>query len=96
MMKRLLVPAIATAFAIGIAVASPANADEQGYLEDLANHDFTGPTDTALTLGYQICKDIEHGVPQQTTIDAIYQNTGDSIEYDDAQFIYESAQIYLC
>lgn len=95
-MKKLLFPTIAAVFAVGVALAPTAGADEQGYLEDLANHDFTGAPDVALNLGYQICKDINHGVPQGTTLDAIYQNTGDSIGYDEAQFIYESAQIYLC
>ena len=95
-MKKILPAAAAAVFALGIGFAAPASADEDGYLTDLANHDFTGPSQEALTLGYQICTDIQHGVPQDTTVEAIYENTGESIGADEAKFIYESASIYLC
>ncbi len=95
-MKKLVLTAAAAAFALGLGLAAPASADEEGYLTDLANNDFTGPADEALTLGYQICTDISHGVPQTTTVDAIYQNTGNGIGADEATFIYEAASIYLC
>jgi len=83
-------------FALGMAIAAPAHADEEGYLTDLANNDFTGPADVALQLGHQICTDVAHGVPQPTTVGAIVSNTGDGVGYDEATFIYESATIYLC
>jgi len=76
--------------------AAPAFADEESYLTDLANNDFTGPTDVALDMGYQICTDLQHGVPQNNTVKAIYENTGDSIEVEDSQYIYEAAVIHLC
>jgi Protein of unknown function (DUF732) len=94
-MKKLLVAAVAV-MGLGLATAAPAFADEGSYLTDLANNDFTGPTDIALDMGYQICTDVQHGVPQSTTIQAIYENTGDSIEMADAQYIYEAAVIHLC
>lgn len=94
-MKKLLVAAVAV-LGLGLATAAPAFADEQSYLTDLANNDFTGPTDVALDMGYQICTDLQHGVPQNTTAKAIYENTGDSIEVADAQYIYEAAVIHLC
>jgi hypothetical protein len=75
-MKKILPAAAAAVFALGIGFAAPASADEDGYLTDLANHDFTGPSQEALTLGYQICTDIQHGVPQ-TPPSAIYKNTGE-------------------
>ena len=95
-MKKILPAAAAAVFALGVGFAPPAAADEDGYLTDLANHDFTGPIQEALTLGYQICTDIQHGVPQDATVSAIYKNTGDGIGADEAKFIYESASIYLC
>jgi Protein of unknown function (DUF732) len=94
-MKKLLVAAVAV-LGLGLATAAPAFADEESYLTDLANNDFTGPTDVALDMGYQICTDLQHGVPQATTVKAIYDNTGDSIEFADAQYIYEAAVIHLC
>ena len=35
-------------------------------------------------------------VPEATTVEAIYQNTADEVTYEDAQFIYDAAFIYLC
>jgi len=37
-----------------------------------------------------------HGVPQATTVQAIYENTADSVGPAEATFIYESAVIHLC
>ncbi|MEV3904703.1 DUF732 domain-containing protein [Mycobacterium sp. NPDC050551] len=96
MNKRLIPAAAAAAFALALAVASPAHADEGSYLGDLANNDFTGPTDAALEMGYQICSDVQHGVPQETTVQAIYENTAESIAVEDANYIYEAAVIHLC
>jgi hypothetical protein len=93
MKKLLLVPAT---LATALAFAVPAHAGEEEFLTDLANNNFTGPTDVALTMGYQICTDIAHAVPEATTVEAIYQNTADEVTYEDAQFIYDAAFIYLC
>jgi Protein of unknown function (DUF732) len=94
-MNKILGTAIA-AFALLLATAAPANADEESYLTDLANNDFTGPTDVALEMGYQICTDVQHGVPQDATVQAIYENTAESVAVEDAQYIYEAAVIHLC
>lgn len=97
MSKHLIIPAVASAAAaVALTFAPAAQADEEAYLNDLANNDFTGPTDAALTMGRQICTDLAHGVPEATTVEAIYQNTGDDVTYEDAQFIYDAAFIYLC
>ncbi|BBY87755.1 DUF732 domain-containing protein [Mycolicibacterium tokaiense] len=93
MLKLLLIPAM---LAAALTVAAPAYAGEEEFLTDLANNNFTGPTDVALTMGYQICTDIAHSVPEATTVEAIYQNTADEVTYEDAQFIYDAAFIYLC
>lgn len=93
MKKLFIVPAV---IAAALTFASPAHADEDAFITDLANNNFTGPTDAALTLGYQICTDIAHDVPAETTVEAVYQNTGDAIAPEDAQFIYDAAAIYLC
>lgn len=95
-MKKLLVPVVAAALAVGLATASPALADEESYLTDLANNDFTGDVDVALQMGYEICTDVQHGVPQATTVKAIYENTADNVTADDANYIYEAAVIHLC
>jgi hypothetical protein len=96
-MTKILVPAVAAAaLAVGLASAAPALADEDSYLTDLANNDFTGPADIALQMGYEICTDVQHGVPQETTVKAIYENTADNVTAEDANFIYEAAVIHLC
>jgi Protein of unknown function (DUF732) len=94
-MIRLLVSG-AAALALALAAAAPAHADEESFLTDLANNDFTGPTDVALEMGYQICTDVQHGVPQDTTVQAIFENTAESVALEDAQYIYEAAVIHLC
>jgi hypothetical protein len=96
-MTKYWVPAVAVAtLAVGLATAAPAFADEESYLTDLANNNFTGPADVALQMGYEICTDVQHGVPQGTTVKAIYQNTADNVTADDANYIYEAAVIHLC
>lgn len=94
-MHKILATAFA-ALALLLATAAPAHADEESFLTDLANNDFTGPTDVALEMGYQICTDVQHGVPQDTTVQAIYENTAESVALEDAQYIYEAAVIHLC
>ncbi|SEH76126.1 Protein of unknown function [Mycolicibacterium rutilum] len=94
-MKKLFAAATA-ALALAIGTAVPAHADEESYLTDLANNDFEGDVDVALEMGYQICTDVQHGVPQETTVQAIYENTGEGVAIADAQYIYEAAVIHLC
>lgn len=95
-MRKFLLPLAAVTLAAGLATAAPAYADEDSYLQDLADNGFNGPTETALTMGQEICTDIRHGVPQSTTVEAIYNNTADSVGIDEATFIYEAAAIHLC
>lgn len=95
-MKKLLLPLAGAVLAAGLATAAPASADETSYLQDLADNGFEGPTTVALSMGQEICTDIKHGVPQATTVQAIYDNTADSIGVDEATFIYEAAVIHLC
>ena len=45
---------------------------------------------------YEICKDVQHGVAQDTTVKAIYENTADNVTAEDANYIYEAAVIHLC
>ena len=94
-MNRILGTAVA-AVALLLVTAAPAHADEDSYLTDLANNDFTGPTDSALQMGYDVCTDVKHGVPADTTIQAIYENTAESVTAEDANYIYEAAVIHLC
>lgn len=95
-MKKMVLPIVAAAIAVGLASAGAAHADEDSYLSDLADNDFTGSTDIALKMGYTICTDVKHGVPEATTVAAIYENTADSVTEDDAVYIYEAAVIHLC
>ena len=73
-----------------------AHADENSYLTDLANDGFTGQSSVALKMGYAVCTDIQHSVPRSTTVQAIYENTGQSVSVRDANYIYDAALIHLC
>ena len=94
-MKKIMSTTIA-AFAPLLVTAAPAQADEESYLTDLANNDVTGSTDVALQMGQAICTDLRHGVPEDTTVQAIYENTTDDITAEDANDIYEAAAANLC
>ncbi|CAN5563930.1 hypothetical protein BH10ACT9_BH10ACT9_37000 [soil metagenome] len=93
MLKLLIVPA---AIAAALACAPPAQAGEQEYLADLEQNASITGSDAALTMGYQICTDLSHGVPEATTVQAIFQETPEDFTVEDAQFIYDAAVIYLC
>ena len=94
-MNKIMSTAIA-AFAPLLVTAVPPQADEESYLTDLANNDVTGSTDVVLQMGYSICTDLQHGVPQDTTVQAIYENTADNVTAEDANHIYEAAATHLC
>ncbi|GLP80847.1 DUF732 domain-containing protein [Mycobacterium antarcticum] len=96
-MKKALLPLIAATFAMGLATAGFAHADEDGFFVDLTDYGYGDTsTDTALKLGYAICEDVQNGVPQQATLDAIYENTGDAVDVADAKFLYKAAIVNLC
>ena len=95
--KAVAAVAIAACLSIaGVAGAGIAFAGEDSYLSDLANNGFTGPESDALDWGYSICADWNAGLDQETIVDNVYEGTHESIEYDDAQFMFESALMYLC
>ncbi|HYO01313.1 MAG TPA: DUF732 domain-containing protein [Mycobacterium sp.] len=96
-MKKVLLPLVAATFAVGLATAGSAHADEDGFFVDLTDYGYGDTsTDTALKLGYAICEDVQNGVPQQATLDAIYENTGDAVDAADAKFLYKAAIVNLC
>ncbi|BDX31760.1 hypothetical protein TUM20985_23070 [Mycobacterium antarcticum] len=65
-MKKALLSLIAATFAVGLATAGSAHADEDGFFVDLTDYGYGDTsTDTALQLGYAICEDVQNGVPQQ-------------------------------
>ncbi|CAN5882926.1 hypothetical protein BH09ACT7_BH09ACT7_51700 [soil metagenome] len=95
-MKKIATAAAVLAAGASLCFAPIASATEDEYIEDLASAGFTGPSDTAIALGYSVCADIKGGVPEETTVDAIYENTANSVKQSDAKYIYEAAAIYLC
>lgn len=96
-MRKFVLPAVAAMFAAGVALAAPASADETGYFTALTEYGY-GDTDqsVALDLGYSVCQDLSNGVPMQVTLDAIYENTNENVNYEDANFIYKTAIVHLC
>jgi hypothetical protein len=95
-MRKPLVAIAGAALAAGLWAAPVAHADEQSYVADLAHDGFTGPSNSAVQMGYAVCTDVQHGVPRSTTVQAIYQNTAQSVSVRDANYIYDAALIHLC
>jgi hypothetical protein len=96
-MRKLLLPVAAAMFAAGLAVAAPASADEPGYFSELTEYGYGDTSqEDALSLGYSICEDLANGVPQQVTLDAIYENTDENVDAADATFLYKAAILHLC
>ena len=97
LMRKLLLPVIAAAFAAGLGLAAPASADETSYFTELTDYGYGDTSqEVALDLGYSICEDLANGVPQQVTLDAIYENTNENVDATDATFLYKAAILHLC
>ena len=96
-MRKMLLPVLVATFAAGLTVAAPASADETGYFTELTDYGYGDTSqEVALELGYSICDDLANGVPQQVTLDAIYENTGEDVNATDATFLYKAAILHLC
>jgi hypothetical protein len=88
--------AVVMAACVLIGFAPVASATESEYIADLKSEGFTGPAPAAISMGYQACTDVANGVDEGATVEAIYQNTGNNVTRNDAQYIYEAAVLYLC
>ncbi|MGK2867230.1 MAG: DUF732 domain-containing protein [Mycobacterium sp.] len=98
-MRKMLLPIVGAMAAAGLAlaVAAPASADEQSYFSELTEYGYGDTSqDVALSLGYSVCEDLANGVPQQVTLDAIYDNTNENVDATDATFLYKAAILHLC
>jgi hypothetical protein len=86
------------ALGIGVATsgAAAAQADPGSYIDDLSSAGFYGDNGEALEIGYAVCDLVGEGYSQDELFDAVYANTGESISASDAQYIVESAEIFLC
>lgn len=85
--------------AIGVGVITAgtgtAQADAGSYLDDLASEGFTG-FDAALDLGYEVCDAAAAGYTQGELVAFVWANTGESVDPAEAQYMVESAEIFLC
>lgn len=98
-MKRTIAAAGLAAAALFIAPVAIANADEQSFINDLTSAGFSGGeagTNEALYWGHAACNDSAAGIPLETQIENIYLQTNSTISISDAQYLVESAHIYLC
>ena len=86
------------ALGVGLATAgaATAQADPGSYVDDLSDAGFYGDSDEALALGYAVCDLVAEGYSQDELIDGVFATTDESISVSDAQYIIESAEIYLC
>jgi len=86
------------ALGVGLATAgaATAQADPGSYIDDLSGAGFYGDEGEALAIGYAVCDLVAQGHNQGDLIDAVWANTDESISVSDAQYIVESAEIFLC
>jgi hypothetical protein len=86
------------AIGVGLATAgaATAQADPGSYINDLSDAGFYGDDGEALAIGYAVCDLVADGYSQGDLFDAVWANTDESISASDAQYIVESAEIFLC
>jgi hypothetical protein len=89
--------AIALTLAGGsLAGAGVASAGPTDYLYDVHNNGrIAGPDGQLLAWGRHVCTASGQGVPAAQTVNTIYNSTQLN-NWSDAQFIYESALLFLC
>jgi len=85
-----------TGTAVALSDAPKAQADEQSYLNMLADEGFTGPIAVWLRLGYTACSMAANGATQGQIFNWMYHNTGDTVTRDAAREAVVLAEIYLC
>ena len=92
------VAATVLALGMGIAVAAPAAAepDEEGYLSGMRSDGFSGSDADMLDWGYRACDDWRDGINRSEIIENIYDNTDESIDHEDATYLFDAATLYLC
>jgi Protein of unknown function (DUF732) len=84
--------------AVGVGVftagTGTAQADAASYLDVLASEGYEG---SLLDLGLDVCAEAAAGATQQELIDWVYSDrTDETIDWAEARYIVESAEIYLC
>lgn len=86
------------ALGVGVATAgaATAQADPGSYVDDLSSAGFYGDSGEALAIGYAVCDLVAEGYTQGELFDAVWATTDESISVSDAQYIVESAEIFLC
>ncbi|MEO3760535.1 DUF732 domain-containing protein [Mycobacterium sp. B14F4] len=87
---------LALAIGVATAAAGTAQADPASYIDDLSSAGFYGDSDEALALGYAVCDLVTEGYTQDELVDGVWADTDESISFSDAQYIVESAEIFLC
>jgi hypothetical protein len=82
----------------GLATAPAAQATANSYLNDIysSHYNFTGPPSAYMNVGNGVCRFHRSGDSQGDIIDWVINNTGPGIYWDQAKFITESAEIFLC
>ncbi len=85
-----------TAAGVSLAGAGVGSADPTDFLYDVrTNGRIAGPDAQLVALGNQVCAASGQGIPAAQTVNAIYSST-QLRSPADAQFIYDSAQMFLC
>lgn len=100
-LSTILVTAAAAAGALLLPVAIPAtaHADEISFVSDMTQHGIVpndGDYRTLLHWGYAVCTDGNLGLYTETSTRNIYNNSRNSISWDQAREVVMAAYTYLC
>ncbi len=99
-MKKIAVAVASALTVVGLSLsgAGIASADESDYINDLqqSGYGFTGPIDTWITAGYAVCYAQGQGESNGNIAAELVANTGAGIYTEQANFIVESAEMFLC
>lgn len=96
---HLLRNATAALVVAGLTLVGPApaaQADEDSYLDELANEGFYGPIAHWLQMGYVVCAMTDAGATMGESAAFVYRNTDATVGRDVAMRVVELANVYLC
>lgn len=97
--RHLLRNATAALAVAGLTLVGPApsaQADADGYLNQLSNEGFYGPIAHWLQIGYTVCSMSDAGETMGAEAAFVYRNTGDTVGRDASMRVVELANVYLC
>ena len=97
-MKKYAIALAAAATAVSVALAGPAHADQQGFIDAMhaLGFIFYGGDAATLEAGLSVCEALDAGQPRFFIVERIYNATPASVDARDAMNIVILAESELC